>query len=32
MPARLTELGYAFKQPDLETALTDATRSTRAGS
>lgn len=26
VPARLTELGYAFKQPGLEAALRDATR------
>lgn len=32
VPARLTELGYAFKQPALEPALADATGSTRAGS
>jgi uncharacterized protein (TIGR01777 family) len=27
VPARLTELGYRFRQPDLESALRDATRS-----
>jgi uncharacterized protein len=32
VPARLTELGYRFKQPDLEAALRDATGSRRAGS
>ena len=26
IPARLTELGYAFRRPDLEDALRDATR------
>jgi len=31
VPARLTELGYAFRRPDLEEALRDATGSTRAG-
>jgi uncharacterized protein len=31
VPARLRELGYRFRQPDLEAALRDATRSTRAG-
>jgi uncharacterized protein (TIGR01777 family) len=31
VPARLTELGYAFRRPDLEDALRDATGSTRAG-
>jgi uncharacterized protein len=25
IPARLTELGYAFRRPDLEDALRDAT-------
>ena len=30
VPARLTELGYAFRRPDLEEALRDATGSTRA--
>jgi uncharacterized protein len=25
VPARLTELGYVFRRPDLEAALTDAT-------
>ena len=30
VPARLTELGYAFRRPDLEAALRDATSSTRA--
>ena len=25
VPARLTELGYAFRRPDLEAALRDAT-------
>jgi uncharacterized protein len=29
VPARLTELGYRFRQTDLETALRDATGSTR---
>jgi uncharacterized protein (TIGR01777 family) len=28
VPARLTELGYAFRRPDLEEALRDATGST----
>jgi uncharacterized protein (TIGR01777 family) len=32
VPARLTELGYQFRQPELEAALRDATGSTRAGS
>jgi uncharacterized protein len=32
IPARLTELGYRFHQPDLEEALRDATGSRRAGS
>ena len=32
VPARLTELGYRFKQAELEPALQDATGSTRAGS
>ena len=32
VPARLTELGYRFRQPELEPALRDATGSTRAGS
>jgi uncharacterized protein (TIGR01777 family) len=32
IPARLTELGYRFKQPELEAALRDATGSRRAGS
>jgi uncharacterized protein (TIGR01777 family) len=32
VPARLTELGYGFRQPELETALRDATGSTRTGS
>jgi len=32
VPARLMELGYHFKQPDLEGALRDAIRSRRAGS
>jgi uncharacterized protein (TIGR01777 family) len=32
VPARLTELGYRFRQPDLEEALRDATGSRRAGS
>jgi uncharacterized protein (TIGR01777 family) len=27
VPARLTELGYSFRRPDLEDALRDATRS-----
>jgi uncharacterized protein len=31
LPARLTELGYEFRRPDLEDALRDATASTRAG-
>jgi uncharacterized protein (TIGR01777 family) len=31
VPARLTELGYGFRRPDLEEALRDATGSTRAG-
>jgi uncharacterized protein (TIGR01777 family) len=31
IPAKLTELGYRFKQPDLEEALRDATGSRRAG-
>jgi NAD dependent epimerase/dehydratase family enzyme len=31
VPARLTELGYRFRQPDLEDALRDATGSRRAG-
>jgi len=30
VPARLTELGYRFRQPDLDAALRDATRSRRA--
>jgi uncharacterized protein (TIGR01777 family) len=30
VPARLTELGYRFRQPELEQALRDATGSTRA--
>jgi uncharacterized protein (TIGR01777 family) len=30
VPARLTELGYAFRRPELEDALRDATGSTRA--
>jgi uncharacterized protein (TIGR01777 family) len=30
VPARLTELGYRFRQPDLEAALRDATGSRRA--
>jgi uncharacterized protein len=30
VPARLTQLGYRFRQPDLEAALRDATGSTRA--
>ena len=25
VPGRLTELGYAFRQPELEPALSDAT-------
>jgi NAD dependent epimerase/dehydratase family enzyme len=25
VPGRLTELGYSFRQPDLEPALRDAT-------
>jgi uncharacterized protein (TIGR01777 family) len=32
VPARLTELGYSFRRPDLETALRDATGNRRAGS
>jgi len=32
VPARLTELGYRFRQPELEQALRDATVSTRAES
>jgi len=32
VPARLTELGYRFQQPDLEEALREATGSRRAGS
>jgi len=32
VPARLNQLGYAFRQPALEAALRDATGSTRAGS
>jgi uncharacterized protein len=32
VPARLTELGYDFRRPDLEAALRDATGSRRAGS
>jgi uncharacterized protein len=32
IPAGLTELGYRFKQPDLESALRDATGRRRAGS
>jgi uncharacterized protein (TIGR01777 family) len=31
VPARLTELGYSFRQPELEAALRDATGSRRAG-
>jgi uncharacterized protein len=31
VPARLTELGYRFRQPELEQALRDATGSKRAG-
>jgi uncharacterized protein (TIGR01777 family) len=31
VPARLTELGYRFRQPELEPALRDATGSTPAG-
>jgi uncharacterized protein (TIGR01777 family) len=30
VPARLTEIGYRFRQPELEQALRDATGSTRA--
>jgi uncharacterized protein (TIGR01777 family) len=30
VPARLTELGYAFRRPELEDALRDATSSKRA--
>ena len=32
VPARLTELGYAFRQPELDAALRDATGSKRSGS
>ena len=32
VPAKLTELGYRFKRPDLEEALRDATGSRPAGS
>jgi NAD dependent epimerase/dehydratase family enzyme len=32
VPGRLTELGYSFRQPELEAALRDATGSMRAGS
>jgi uncharacterized protein (TIGR01777 family) len=32
VPARLTELGYRFRQPELEQALRDATGSRREGS
>jgi uncharacterized protein len=32
VPARLTELGYRFKQPELDAALGDAIRSRRAAS
>jgi uncharacterized protein len=32
IPARLAELGYEFRQAELEPALRDATGSTRAGS
>jgi uncharacterized protein len=32
VPARLKELGYEFRQPGLEAAIRDATRSRRAGS
>jgi uncharacterized protein len=32
IPARLTELGYSFRQSELETALRDATGSRPAGS
>jgi uncharacterized protein len=32
VPARLTELGYGFRQPELEAALRDATGSTPTGS
>jgi uncharacterized protein len=31
VPRRLTELGYTFRQPDLDAAMRDATASTRAG-
>ena len=31
IPARLTELGYRFRQPELEAALRDATARRRAG-
>jgi uncharacterized protein (TIGR01777 family) len=30
VPRRLTELGYTFRQPDLDAAMRDATASTRA--
>jgi uncharacterized protein (TIGR01777 family) len=32
VPTRLTELGYGFRQPELDAALRDATGSTRTGS
>jgi uncharacterized protein len=32
VPKRLLELGYAFRQPELESAIRDATGSTPAGS
>jgi uncharacterized protein len=32
VPARLTELGYAFRRPELDAALRDATGSKRSGS
>jgi uncharacterized protein len=32
VPKRLTELGYTFRQPDLDAAMRDATGSTRAES
>jgi uncharacterized protein (TIGR01777 family) len=31
IPAKLSELGYGFRQPELEAALRDATASRRAG-
>ena len=32
VPVRLTELGYAFRRPELDAALRDATGSKRSGS